>query len=197
MSTKTSLGDLLKMTFVLSLFMIAIWSATLWPKSSNNQSNNPVVDGVITFDEYPNFRTLGSLQLYWFNDENDLYIGIVSPGHGWVGIGFSPVVAHKGANFILGTVIDNVTMVSDQYGSEPYLHEPDLGLGGSDDVLGYAGTEKFGTVLEFHIKLDSGDPYDVVLEPGETYNCLIAYNFSNDDFSVMHTGRMRFVLTLD
>ena len=197
MSVKTHLTDFVKTAFILSLFVVSIWSATMWPKTGDTPSDRPVVDGVIGSDEYPHSETLDSLQLYWYNDEEDLYVGIVSPGHGWVGIGFFPFVVHSGASFVLGAVIDNETVVSDEYGTMPYQHEPDIGLGGTFDVLEYSGTEKGGTVLEFHIKLDSGDSYDAVLEPGKTYNCLIAYNLSDDDFTVKHGYRVKYVLTLD
>jgi hypothetical protein len=197
MSAKTGLSDIAKTVFILSLFGFAVWSATLWPRTGDEVSGKPIVDGVIGLDEYPHSESLNALRLYWFNDEENLYMGIVSPGYGWVGIGFSPLVAHSGANFVLGAVVENMTVVSDHYGSMPYLHEPDTGLGGGDDILEYAGVELSGTVLEFHIRLNSGDPYDAVLEAGKTYNCLVAYNSSDDDFSVKHSDRIKFVLTLD
>jgi hypothetical protein len=78
------------------------------------------------------------------------------------------------------------------YGAQPFganSHPPDTDLGGSDDIIDYAGTESDGlTVLEFVIPLDSGDPYDHALETGETYDVILAIG-DQDSFDSYHVSR--------
>jgi hypothetical protein len=120
-----------------------------------------------------------------------------SPGVGWVAIGFSPVDIHIGADFIFGAVIDGDTMVSDQYGSEQYKHQSDTSLGGTEDVVEYAGNESSGTIFEFKRNLNSGDVYDVLLESGKVYSIMIAYHNTDDDFQTYHTVRLQLAISLN
>ena len=104
----------------------------------------------------------------------------------------------RGANFIFGYVDGEGAHVSDQYGSGNVSHSPDVGGGGSDDILEYQGKEDdSGTIIEFRIPLDSGDMRDRPLEPGETYTVLLAYHGSADNFTSSHTKRESITMTLD
>jgi len=191
------LDDYLKTLFIILLFVGAAWSATLWPSKIIVEVTKPLVDGVIVDGEYVDTIVLDDVEVHTFTDNEFVYIGLKSAGSGWVAIGFSPIEVHSGANFLLGAVVDGAVWVSDEYGSGPYEHASDTSLGGTSDIIEYAGKEMSGTVIELKIPLDSGDVYDTVLEKGNVYSVIVAYHESIDDFMVTHTERFRISLLLN
>jgi hypothetical protein len=178
-----------KSLFIILLFVGAAWSATLWPTEVIIEVNLPLIDGVIVEEEYFETIILKDVEVHFSNDGEFIFIGLRSSGNGWVAVGFSPVDVHGGANFLLGAVVDGEARVSDEYGSGQYEHVLDTSLGGSIDIVEFAGTEASGTVFELKIPLDSGDSYDVVLETGNIYSIIVAYHESEDDFQIKHTAR--------
>jgi len=156
-------------------------------------SQIPTVDGVIDEGEYPCQiqEQYTNIKIYWYNDEVYLWIGLVSPGVGWVAIAFEPEsYAHYGANIIIGYVKNGQLFIGDHYGAEMTRHELDETLGGTNDILESAGTESEGkTTIEFKIPLDSGDQFDKVLEPNKSYNVFVAYHATADDLMSEHTER--------
>jgi hypothetical protein len=191
-----NINTLGKTIFILFLFSFSAWSATLWPTIQTDDDSKPMIDGVIIEDEYDDKYTIEEIEVYIKNDEDFIYIGLSSPGIGWVAIGFSPVEIHLGADFFFGAVIDGDTQVSDQYGSEQYNHQPDTSLGGTNDIVEYAGYENSGTIIELKIKMNSGDAYDVFLESGKAYSIMIAYHKTDDDFQIRHTARFQLTISL-
>jgi hypothetical protein len=53
------------------------------------------------------------------------------------------------------------------------------------------------TVYEFSIPMDSGDEFDKVLSPGNTYNIILAVNNSSIDFDRAHSARSSGQIMLD
>jgi len=160
----------------------------------------PVIDGVISQDEYAQQHTgaVTGVSVNWFHTETELYIGLKSPGRGWVAIGFDPSQAMRGANFVFGYVDETGTHVSDQYGSGLFSHTPDDNNEGSNDILEYHGSEsESGTIIEFRILLDSQDNRDKHLEIGVSYKVLISYNTSADNFISKHTEKESFTMSID
>jgi PKD repeat protein len=160
----------------------------------------PNIDGVIDVNEYPHnvVHSSTGVHVYWYNDENDMYVGIVSPGFGWVALGFDPEFAMREANFIFGYVSEGETHVSDQYGVSSFTHTPDTDIGGTDDILEYAGSEVSGeTIIEFRFPLDSGDSKDKPLNQGDSYTVLVAYSSSADNFTSKHTAKGSITISLD
>jgi hypothetical protein len=172
----------------------------LTPQTTVSAPTIPVVaiDGVIYADEYAHTTSAGGFQICWSNDDETLRIGLVSPGTGYLAIGFDPENRMAGANFILGAVVAGRVIVRDDFGVGPTQHAPDTAGGGTDDILAAAGSEQNGkTYLEFVIPLDSGDPMDKRLVPGETYKILIAFHETSDDFNAWHSRRGTGSLGLD
>ncbi|UCF09523.1 MAG: hypothetical protein JSW65_05515 [Candidatus Bipolaricaulota bacterium] len=156
------------------------------------------VDGVIADGEYPHSVEVTGMTVYWGNDAENLRMGLVSPGTGYVSVGLAPDRRMEGANFILGAVVDGWAAVRDDIGTGPVAHEADIERGGTDDVLEWGGSETEGaTVFEFVIPLDSGDAQDKPLVPGEVYELLVAYHETSDDFSARHSARGAAEITLD
>ena len=159
---------------------------------------SPAVDGVIAQGEYPHETDAAGFRVHWRNDAARLYVGLVSPGTGYVAIGFDPDVLMEGANFILGAVSGGRTLVRDDYGTGPMTHEEDTVVGGGNHVLEAAGREADGgTVFEFVIPLDSRDSADKRLVPGHSYTILVAYQRTNDSFSAKHSRRGSGEIRLD
>ena len=154
----------------------------------------PIIDGVVDTNEYENsYSTNSGVNVYWETNGANLLVGLESPGKGWIAIGFDPDQAMRGANYVFGYVADGATFVSDEYGVSNFGHRPDTMDGGSDDILDYAGVETSElTIIEFVIPLDSGDFQDKLLELGETYSVLLAYNNSDDSFTSKHSRRDSF-----
>jgi hypothetical protein len=157
------------------------------------------VDGIVAPGEYAHTTTVADVLVYWSNDEEVLHVGLISPGFGYVAIGFDPENVMLGANMILGAVDSNGAFtIRDDYGTGLIGHAADVDRGGTSDVLAAAGRQTDdGTTIEFTIPLDSGDPMDKPLLPGETYAILVAYQRSNDSFRAKHTRRDTGEITLD
>ncbi len=156
------------------------------------------VDGVISEGEYAHSTEVAGVKVYWVNDGRVLCVGLVSPGTGYVAIGFDPVDRMLGANLVLGSVDEGVLTIRDDYGNAATGHDADTTLGGVDNVVSAAGHQWADqTVVEFVIPLSSGDSTDKQLLPGGSYPVLVAYNALSDDFSVRHTRRGTGRITLD
>ena len=156
------------------------------------------VDGVIYDGEYAHSTEAGGFQIHWSNDASFLRVGVISPGTGYLAIGFDPDDKMQGANFVLAAVRDGQLWTRDDYGYGPLAHASDVSLGGTDNILAAAGREGEGkTYVEFVIALNSGDPMDKVLVPGTTYDIVIAFHETSDDFDTYHSRRGAGKMKLD
>ena len=156
----------------------------------------PAIDGVISTGEYRHALTdsVTGIELSWQNDSTYLYVGLTSPGTGWVAIGFDPEQQMKGSNIIIGAVENGEAVARDHSGTSPTGHSEDS----RSEIVQFAGTESAGkTVIEFSIPLQSNDPSDKALQPGQTVSIILAYHASSDSFSAHHTKRTTTEITLD
>lgn len=145
-------------------------------------------DGVIMAGEYTYQEDFSGLRFWWTNDATYLYFAFEGDTSGWVAVGFDPESRMQGANFLFGYVLGNEVKLWDAYGTAPTgpNHPPDEDLGGTVDIVSYAGVEEEGiTRFEIQIPLDSGDAYDKTLEPGQTYPYIIAMG-GEDSFNAFH-----------
>lgn len=151
-----------------------------------------VVDGQVAAGEYPPEGTFADpatgMTAYLVHDGTNLTGAVVSPGTGWVGIGFgAPGVVMDGYNILIGYVTGATTVFTDQFGLG-LDHRPDETDGGTNNLMAFAGTESGGrTTIEFRIPLDSGDSHDYRLAEGETVGFMLAYQETADDLVSMHT----------
>jgi hypothetical protein len=156
------------------------------------------IDGTIVAGEYAHEMTVAGVDVYWSNDNHRLRVGLVSPGTGFVSIGFDPDRQMEGANFIIASVHEGELTIRDDYGTEPLAHMEDTVRGGQDNILTAAGNEwPDQTVVEFVIPLDSGDTMDKPLIAGHEYTVLVAYHSMVDSFSNRHTRRGSGQMQLD
>ncbi len=145
-----------------------------------------------------NSQSVSGITFRWKVDGSKLRVRVTAPTRGWVAVGFAPSVRMQDANIIIGYVVGEQVFVSDEYGSGPTLHQPDVRAGGTEDVSDVSGKEVGGvTEIGFAIPLDSGDRRDRLLIPGRSYTVLLAYGPDGaDEFTTLHAARARMCVTL-
>ncbi len=146
----------------------------------------PTADGVVYAGEYRNslYDPQTGMSLFWQNDAATLSVGLVSPGTGWLGVGFGNRPGKAGSNIILGAITDRGVTIQDAYGASRVVHLADS----ASSILAYGGSEEAGqSTLEFAIPLASGDSQDVALVPGQTVQVILAYQATSDSFAAEHT----------
>jgi hypothetical protein len=105
----------------------------------------------------------------------------------------------QGANYLFGYVGNGEALLWDAYGTAPRgaNHPPDEELGGTNDIVAFAGVEEEGvTRFEVQIPLDSGDTFDRPLEAGRTYPIIVAIG-TQDEYNAYHQNYARGELILD
>jgi len=139
------------------------------------------------------YITTEDLEFRWMLDGENLKVEVTAPTTGWISVGFDATRAMKDANIIIGFVNDGSVTISDHFGTGAFSHKADVDIGGSKDIISASGSESSGsTTLVFVIPLNSGDEYDVDLNPDEPHTVLFAYGPDGaDDFSTKHAFRTK------
>jgi hypothetical protein len=166
------------------------------PLAQQAVSSAPTSDGLIYANEYRNslYELTTGMSLFWQNDATNLYVGLVSPGTGWAGVGFSNRSGKPGSDIIIGAVSNGTVTIQDNYGVTKELHLVDR----ASSLLAIGGSETSGeTTLEFVIPLASGDSQDVTLVLGQTVAVILAYQATKDSFTAEHTKYSQLQITLD
>lgn len=162
-----------------------------------------VIDGKIGATEYSDYGRFEDkdtgMQAYLERDNNSLYVGLKSPGNGWIAIGFGNDAKdmEKGANVIMGYIDDNTLFIRDDYVSKidgEMEHEPVENFGGKSDIISAKGIkDSSGTTIEFVVPLNSNDKYGRSLEAGKIYPLIIAWNNSLKEFNpTLDEGEIHF-----
>ncbi len=189
----------------LILTFLSIFSFIL-PIESNDRENNVInviefdyiipylpvslveTDGQINIGEY-HYRfqaPFSDILIYWEHDSTVLFVGLVTPGTGWVGFGVGN--RELDANLIMGGYADGFGFGFDMTGTEGWTQTLDTDLGGSDDILQFGASENAThTIFEFQIMLNTNDLLDPVITMGKVGNFFVAYHVSEDDFTQIHT----------
>lgn len=138
------------------------------------------IDGKIEEGEYKNKTVYRDLEIFWSNDEQYLYMALKGKTKGYVSIGIQPGFTMKDADIILGYIKDRKIEIFDQFSTGNFgPHPSDEELGGSNDILDYAGKEEDGyTIIECIRLLKTEDQYDQKLKPGKNK---IIWAYSNLD----------------
>ncbi len=148
----------------------------------------PEIDGVINAEEYRGFAESDiGMELYWDRDEENLYIGLTSPGEGWLAFGFEPTLRMRDASIIIAAFEDGEPELSieSHMGTAPTAHAET-----EEEYIGeYAGaiTEEGTQMLEFVIPFS--EDFIENVEEGDTYTIILAYHDSETSFSMRHTAR--------
>jgi hypothetical protein len=157
-----------------------------------------VFDGVISEGEYSGQLVFGPIAVFWANDDTYLYLAAEAQTQGWLGIGLDPDRQMQGADFTIAA-FDGEPKIWDAWGqgTTGATHPPDTELGGSMDILEWAAVQD-GPFFRFEALrlLNSGDPYDKPLEPGQTYDIIVGVGTSAA-FDAPHAYRGQGQITLD
>ena len=161
-----------------------------------NPNSRVVIDGKIGVGEYENHFTdqYTGIKVDWEHDNTYMYIGLSSPGVGWVAIGFTDTLAlgHEGptggVHMILAAIQNDGTIdIYDQIGVG-FTHENASVFG----VVEESGTrENNEVVVEFKypLKFSENDHYEIPgLENGKVYLYELAYNNISTDISAIHSS---------
>jgi hypothetical protein len=178
----------IRICFVI-IFFISIFCLNLSCKNDDNNGSNifiePTIDGLIYEGEYVKSKSIGlfeSYKIYWSSDESFIYMALEAKTNGWIAIGFQPDDGDKKRNvdFILGYVANGETFIFDMFSEKDEgPHRLDEGLGGSNNILEFSGTETNGyTYIEFIRALNTGDPYDYIISAG-SIDILWAYSLED------------------
>ncbi|MFC2002154.1 DOMON domain-containing protein [Chloroflexota bacterium] len=153
-------------------------------------------DGVLGDNEYLGEKKYGDYEIRWMTDGEYAYFGIRARTTGWVAIGFNPSSGMKDADMIFGMAQDSGITISDQFSTGTFgPHNPDIELGGTNDIFKSGGNEEGGfTTIEFARPLNTGDSYDSKLSRGPI-DIIWAYG-SNDEFNQKHIARGNGEITL-
>jgi len=171
------------------------------PASSTISGPPPKSDGVIGEGEYERHyhNAQINMDLYWSISGDAIYLGLKSPGQGWVAIGLDPTgPIMQGADILIGYMQNGQLYLTDEYAADITSHTPDTQLGGRDDLLQKAGSEsEQGTIIEFVRKLNTRDGYDQPIIAGQRI-VMLAYSDS-DDTSGYHgeTAKRRAIAFID
>jgi hypothetical protein len=144
----------------------------------------PGLDGTIGEREYKyGYRDQASgMELHWTISGELIYLGLVGPATGWIGIGLAvtePETGMEGLDLILGSVVDGQLVVRDDYGDAPFHHASDGELGGRNDILAGKGSSRDGlTTLELVRKMNTEDKFDLPIINGWM---VVALAYSNSD----------------
>ncbi|MHA2239369.1 MAG: DOMON domain-containing protein, partial [Candidatus Hodarchaeales archaeon] len=147
------------------------------------------VDGIITPGEYPStfIDTITDMQVSFSHNGTFIFVGLFSPGTGWLSIGFGPEgVGMNEANIIMGYIKDDTLTWEDHYG-QGTSHFNDINNAGTNDLGESAGVEdSVSTIVEFSFPLSSGDTLDHNFVAGETYGFYVAHHPTADDLTSYH-----------
>lgn len=146
-------------------------------------------DGIISTGEYSGTMSYGDYGIFWWSDQQNIYIAMEAKTSGWVALGIQQGARMENADMVFGFVKDGEATVHDSFSTGPYgPHSVDTEIGGTNDILDFGGSENNGvTRIEFKRALNTGDDYDNQFFKG-TNKIIWAYG-SDDESTQKHTAR--------
>ncbi len=154
-------------------------------------------DGLVGVSEYSRSMLLqsparqgysgGDMEISWRNNQEYLYLALNGSTDGWLAIGFEPLEWMKNADIVMASVQPDKAVAKDEYCTGNYgPHIEDTMLGGTDDILEFAGKKVAGrTVFELKRRLDTGDKFDKAFSPGQAISIIWALS-NNPDLNFKH-----------
>jgi len=158
-----------------------------------SSSRLPLIDGVVTEGEYAHMYhdELIGMMLRWEAVGEVMYIGMVAPGTGWVGLNFMPMDGTIHGDTVIGYVDGETqdTFMSDQVapGDAHFPHFDDRQHGGETSFIEISGSEINGvTIIEFSRALMTGESTDVpFMDMG--LMTMISFHPTADDYVSYHS----------
>ena len=160
----------------------------------------PILDGTIGRDEYGAMMTFGGgkFNLHWSLDGDEVYFALQGETTGWVALGLEPTRAMQDADMLMGWVEGGRASVLDAFSTGAFgPHPPDTDLGGSSDILDFAGSERNGiTTIELKRKLSTRDRYDKAVATRGTMSIIWAVGRS-DSYLTKHADAGSGVISME
>jgi hypothetical protein len=152
---------------VLSFYFFAAATPDTTSTAPNQNAAKTVKAGKFTFSYTVAGKNLNAIISY--------------PAIGWIAVGFNPKNVMQDANFIIGTIVNGKASLSDEFGDGMFSHVPDTTIGGANNIIaGDVKQDSGQTTMTFVIPLDSGDPKDSKLVPGQKVKLVFANGAAND-----------------
>ncbi|MGC8616332.1 MAG: DOMON domain-containing protein [Desulfurella sp.] len=152
------------------------------------KQKHPKVNMTVLGTKYTNhfFDEKTKINVFWKINKNKIHFALVSPGKGWVGIGFNPKgPVMNGADIFMGFVKNGKTYINEEYANTPYSHEPITQAGGKDCILSYKGeSTPDGTILTFERNLKSCGLHDKTIS-NKDMTVMLAYS-NGKNFTKYH-----------
>jgi len=159
----------------------------------------PTIDGMVGEAEYAHqvVDELTGMMLHWTLVGDRVFMAVTSPGLGWIAVGLDPDgPIMNGADYWMGYVLDGETVFEDHWGDSAASHTHDTEVGGSDDILAFAGSEsEDSTTIEFERLILTDDAFDKPMPNGEVF-VQLAYS-TKDDWTTYHGSKTRNTVTVD
>ena len=153
------------------------------------------IDGVIDNEEGPEYPATyldkaSGLTVHWGFDDSLIYVGLETKGHGWLSIGFGSAKMNE-SNMIIGYYTEDSTEVMNQVGGDHVrVRSPQSASAIREAEIDF--DEETGiTTMEFIYPLHfpTGEALAVPgLEPGGTYDVILAQNTKSVALSAKHTN---------
>jgi len=153
------------------------------------------IDGVIDNEDGPEYPATykdkaSGLTVHWGFDDSLIYVGLETKGRGWLAIGFGSDKMNE-SNMIVGYYTEDSTEVTNQIGADhAHARSPQ-----SDSAIREAEIdrdEETGiTTMEFSYPLQFPASHALAvpgLEPGGTYDVILAQNTKSVSLSAKHTN---------
>ncbi|MBE0636443.1 hypothetical protein IH601_10650 [Candidatus Bipolaricaulota bacterium] len=158
-----------------------------------SSSSLPLVDGVVTEGEYAHMvlDELIGMMVRWQAVGDTMFIAMIAPGTGWVGLNFMPNNGTVHGDTVIGYVDGDTqeTFLSDQVapGDAHFPHYDDRQHGGERSFIEVAGSEVDGvTIIEFSRALNTGESTDAVfMDMG--LMTMISFHPTADDYVSYHS----------
>ena len=148
------------------------------------------VAGSVPAAKYAHTLKLKNMDMSWTVKGDKINISLKAKTKGWVAVGIDPETVMQGAHIIIGAVKNGKVKIQDHYANKKRGHKKDEKLGGKNNVLNPAGSEKNGyTTISFTLRLDSNEEWDKPIKVNEMTRVMLAYGTGRDSFSTGHKFR--------
>lgn len=140
--------------------------------------------------DYDHMLQAKDMEVHWRVDGEQIHLKLSAKTTGWVGIGFGPENAMKGADIIIGAVKKGKVRIEDHYGDRKRGHSSDKKLGGENHVLNPQGMEEDGvTTISFTLPLKADEKWDKAIDPSTMSRIMVGYGSGRDSFKAGHKYR--------
>ncbi len=175
-----------KILILVVICAVTVFVMAAYPLMAEEVSS-PEIDGIISAEEYSNYKETDiGMSLYWELDDEYLYIGLVSPGSGWLAFGLEPTLRMEDAKIYIAALTEEELKFETHLGTSPTGHsitEEDY------TEKAAANYENDELVFETKIPLSSEDFPGIELKSQESYSIILAYHNSSTSFSTRHSAR--------